>query len=244
MWQRADLKQRAKDSLKGSYWQAFLVSIILIIANPALGGGGSYGGNNFSNGEDVNYELILIIAIVTILIGLAFLCFRIFLGFHLEVGVRKYFIKASERNIDLDHLGYSFREKRYVNILKTMLLMTVYLMLWLLLFVIPGIVKSYAYAFVPYILADNPNLSPNEAITLSRKMTDGHKFNMFVLDLSFLGWKLLGLLACCVGILFVNPYYNATFTELYLFLRAKAIEDGIANNETFCMNIVNLSKEF
>ena len=72
---------------------------------------------------------------------------------------------------------------------------------------------------VPYILSENPEMKPMEAMRLSKEMMDGHKFNTWVLELSFLGWILLGLLACCIGTWFVQPYYDATFAELYAVLR-------------------------
>lgn len=75
----------------------------------------------------------------------------------------------------------------------------------------------------PYILAENPNIGVKRAIELSNKMTDGHKFEMFILDLSFIGWCLLGVLACGIGIIFVFPYQNATNAKLYLVLRNNAL---------------------
>ena len=112
-----------------------------------------------------------------------------------------------------------------------MFLRGLYTFLWTLLLLIPGIIKSYAYRMVPYILSDNPKMGADNAITLSRKMMDGNKFELFVLELSFLGWYLLGLLALGVGILFVNPYYNATEAQLYLVLREKAIGLGYCSYE-------------
>ena len=95
-------------------------------------------------------------------------------------------------------------------------------MLWALLFIIPGIIKSYEYCMVPYILAENPNISSERAFELSRLMTKGEKWKIFVLDLSFIGWRILGVLCCCVGGIFLEPYYEATFAELYQVMREKA----------------------
>lgn len=78
---------------------------------------------------------------------------------------------------------------------------------------------NYAYFAVPFILAENPEMKAMEAMRLSREMTKGHKFSIFVLDLSFLGWYLLGLLACGIGMFFVTPYVQATYAELYAVLR-------------------------
>jgi uncharacterized membrane protein len=82
---------------------------------------------------------------------------------------------------------------------------------------------------VPYILADNPNIGVEKAISLSTEMTMGHKLDMFVLDLSFLGWYLLGTLAFGIGIFFVMPYDNATKAELYLSLRENALRNNLCS---------------
>lgn len=84
---------------------------------------------------------------------------------------------------------------------------------------------------VPYILADNPNIGVKKAIALSNEMTLGHKFDMFVLDLSFIGWYLLGALAFGIGVFFVLPYENATDAELYLVLRKNALETNLCSSE-------------
>jgi len=87
---------------------------------------------------------------------------------------------------ELSVLGYAFDKERYMDVLKAMLYRGVMNFLWYLLFIIPGIVKNYAYMMVPYILADNPNIGYKRALELSEKMTYGHKFNIFVLRLSFI----------------------------------------------------------
>ena len=68
---------------------------------------------------------------------------------------------------------------------------------------------------VPYILADNPALDYSSVLKQSKSMMLGHKFELFVLELSFIGWRLLGMMLCCIGIIFVLPYQNATFAEFY-----------------------------
>ena len=109
-----------------------------------------------------------------------------------------------------------------MNVVKTMFMKNLFVFLWSLLLIIPGIVKAYQYRFVPYIISEDPSLTPNQAMTLSRYMTDGEKGAMFVLDLSLIGWYLLGALACGIGVLFVNPYAEAAWAQLYLTLRVKA----------------------
>ena len=90
-----------------------------------------------------------------------------------------------------------------------------YAFLWSLLFIIPGIVKSFSYAMTPFIMADNPNLTASEAINLSKKMMDGHKLDLFCLDLTFIGWCLLCALTLNIGSLFLNPYINAAHAAFY-----------------------------
>jgi uncharacterized membrane protein len=97
---------------------------------------------------------------------------------------------------------------------------TIFLILWSLLLIIPGIVKYYEYLMVPYLLAENPYLSREEAFAESKRMMDGEKWNAFVLDLSFLGWILLSeLTAGLVGVFYVNPYVNGTHAALFEALR-------------------------
>ncbi|MEL4105389.1 DUF975 family protein [Oscillospiraceae bacterium WX1] len=89
------------------------------------------------------------------------------------------------------------------------------------------LIKTLSYSMTPYILADNPNIGYDRALKLSIAMTNGHKWNMFVLGLSFLGWLLLGTLALGIGTLFVMPYVQATYAELYVRLRDNAVRYGL-----------------
>ncbi len=90
-----------------------------------------------------------------------------------------------------------------------------YIFLWSLLFIIPGIIATYSYAMVPYILADNPNLSASEAIELSKQMMTGNRWRLFSLWLSFIGWEFLCILTLGIGMLWLVPYMNAATAEFY-----------------------------
>lgn len=116
----------------------------------------------------------------------------------------------------------------------TMLVRGIYIWLWSLLFIIPGIVKGYAYSMTPYIIYENPNLTANEAIKMSKKMTDGYKGDLFVLSLSFIGWKFLsGVTGGLVGIFWANPYMGLTHAGVYEDLKWKAIQSGKLTWEDF-----------
>lgn len=98
---------------------------------------------------------------------------------------------------------------------KVTLLVGLYTFLWSLLFIIPGIVKSYAYSMSLFVLADNKGKSARECVRESVEMTDGHKGELFVLDLSFIGWYLLTALTCGLASLWVTPFRNATLANFY-----------------------------
>jgi hypothetical protein len=236
MWFRAELKERAKKVLRGTYWSAFGVSIVIALAGGGNGwGGGSSGSRNSRNSYNwnvhndrfINWQIIsIILLVIAVLIAI-----RIFIGYALEVGGRRYFVQSAQYRDNKGCFSFGFDQENYASIVKTMLVTGILIFLWTLLLIIPGIIKAYAYRMVPYILADNPKIGVREAISLSNKMTMGHKFDMFVLDLSFIGWYLLGAVALGIGVLFVMPYENATNAELYLVLRKNALESNMCSYE-------------
>lgn len=146
------------------------------------------------------------------------------------VGKNRFFMEHRAFGSKFERLFYAFHSGRYLNIVKTMFWHSLKIFLWSLLFIIPGIIKSYEYYMVPYILAENPEISTERAFELSKLMTKGEKWKIFVLELSFLGWIFLGMLLCCgAGVVFLQPYYEATFAELYQVMREKAHGLGFAD---------------
>lgn len=95
------------------------------------------------------------------------------------------------------------------------LLIGLYTLLWTLLLIIPGIVKGYAYAMTPYIMIEKPDMGINDAITKSRQLMKGHKWKLFLLDLSFTGWMLLGVVTLGIAYVYVLPYYFAARAQFY-----------------------------
>ncbi|MBS4537739.1 DUF975 family protein [Clostridium sp. D2Q-11] len=242
MWTRKELKNRAKDVLRKSYWKAFVVSLVLVFIGGNLGsrsgGASSFSGSrdgiqNF--GGDIGYSALPVIIFIMIIVGLFALTIamgiRIFLGYPLEVGGKKYFVKSAQDDINMNNLGFAFEKGIYFDVIKSMLWKGILNFLWYLLLLIPGIIKAYSYSMVPYILGDNPNIGYKRALDLSKKMTRGHKFDMFVLDLSFLGWYILGLIALGIGVLFVMPYVYATKGELYIVLRKYTLANNLSTHE-------------
>lgn len=102
---------------------------------------------------------------------------------------------------------------------KVNFLVGLFTFLWSLLFVIPGIIKSISYSMAMYILAENKEKSALECINESKEMTEGHKMELFVLGLSFIGWALLGYVTLGLAYIWVIPYMQTTFTNAYLSLK-------------------------
>lgn len=161
--------------------------------------------------------LILLIALVVIMIIVIPL--EVFIINPLEVGIKHFFVQNLRENANIREICYAF-DHNYINSVKTLFFRDLYVFLWSLLFIIPGIIKSYEYRMVPYILGDNPDIGREQAFALSNVMMQGSKWKAFVLDLSFLGWYILnGLTLGVLGIFYVNPYVNQTNAALYQKLK-------------------------
>lgn len=122
-------------------------------------------------------------------------------------------------DVDFGMLFSGFQD--YGRILGTKLLQTVYTLLWMLLLVVPGIIKSYSYAMTDFILKDEPEKCNNAAIEKSMAMMEGNKMKLFLLDLSFIGWFLLSLLTCGIGSFFLMPYVAVSRAAFYEDLNAQ-----------------------
>ena len=111
--------------------------------------------------------------------------------------------------------------KDFSRIFTTMFLQVIYILLWTLLLVIPGIIKSLSYSMTSFILLDNPEMKNNEAIELSMKMMDGHKMDLFWLQLTFIGWGILCFLTFGIGNFWLAPYMQASMAEFYEEVKAE-----------------------
>lgn len=229
MWTRTDLKRNAKSVLKKNYWKSVIVSLIfLFITGSGAASTGRKASDELSNAKDAfagmdGSTFLLIIGVVAgaILISMLIgLLLTIFLWNPLHVGCQKFFVNAVEdQEAGLGDVLYSFKNG-YGHIGGIMFVRTVFICLWSVLLIIPGIVKMYEYMMVPFILAENPDMSRKEVFALSKKMMTGNKWKAFVLDLSFLGWNILGGITLGIlNVLFVAPYQNLTKAELYQTLK-------------------------
>lgn len=124
----------------------------------------------------------------------------------------------------LDNYGTYFK----VGVLKE-----IFVALWTLLFIVPGIIKHYEWFFVEQIIHDNPNLDPKQARDLSKRMTNGFKGNLFILDFSFFFWYMLVAITFGIALLYVTPYVQCTYAMYYENLKHNALMSGIATPDEF-----------
>jgi uncharacterized membrane protein len=156
-----------------------------------------------------------------ILLMIVRLCLNYLIVNPIQVGMASFFYRNRTEKTSIGELAFAFNRQDFLPVVKTMFLRGLYIALWTLLLIIPGIVKSYEYRMVDYILSEHPDMPTKEVLQLSKAMTKGHKWKMFVLDLSFFGWALLGALSWgIVDIFWTNPYRQATEAELYAALKA------------------------
>ena len=131
--------------------------------------------------------------------------------------------------LKMEEMFWPFKEDYGGNVLM-MFLISLYTALWSMLFVIPGIVKGYSYSLAIYIKSENPNIPASTAIELSKRMTNGHKMDLFVLDMSFIGWGILSAFTLNIlGILYVMPYQYASKAFAYEEIKEEALANQIVS---------------
>lgn len=136
--------------------------------------------------------------------------------------------------------GYTFAGfKNFINALVAYIVVGIFTFLWSLLFIIPGIIKSYSYSMTMYVLADNPELSGNEARKRSMELMDGNKWRLFCLHFSFIGWILLSALTFGILMLWVAPYIKTAEAAFYNSLVKTETEQAVENSEPLNPEVTN-----
>ena len=228
MLKSKELRARAWNSLKGKYWMAFLVTIVLGLLC-SIGTSMTTASQNLMN--VVNSvdpaEMDSTMAIGAIVVsGTAFVMSIIalllvtFIGHPAEVGLCNYFIKNTDSKPSFSDAFSGFKIK-YGRNCGTLLLAAVKMVLWTFVFIIPGIIKSFEYAIIPYILADDAEISCKDAFKKAKEMMKGNKWRLFKLDISFFGWYILCIFTLGLGTFFLLPYVNAAVAEFYTELKNK-----------------------
>lgn len=149
-----------------------------------------------------------------------------------QVVLRRAFLESRlYEKLPVGHLLHFKTAKRWKRTAMTLFLTEVFYVLWSFT-IVGGIIKRYSYFLVPYIAAENPDIKPREAINLSRRMMNGHKWECFKIEFSFIGWMLLGFATFGgVELFYGLPYRIATFTEYYSVLRERAKAEGVEGTE-------------
>ena len=120
------------------------------------------------------------------------------------------------------------------------LLQSLFVALWTCLLIVPGIIKTYSYAMTNYIALDHPELNANECITESRKMMDGHKWELFCLQFSYIGWMLLSVLTLGILFLWVLPKMQQAQYLFYLHISGKGLEMEEAKEASVEVEVVDI----
>lgn len=200
MFNRAELKQQAKDQLRGRWGGAvgafFLVGLVIVA-----------------------------ISIFSAFIPFAGFATLIVTG-PLAVGLIIYsmaLVNTTEKvDVSMAFKGFSI----FSESVATYLWMVLWLLLWMLVFYIPVFIKAFSYSQCLFIIADNPRIGARQAMKISMRMTNGYKWKIFVMNLSFIGWALLCTFTLGIGYLWLEPYMQVTYTNMYYKLKALSIESG------------------
>lgn len=184
------IKKWAKEKIKGNIWDilgAYLISNILITIA-------------FLLRPEKDYQILIMIILISII------------NYIFQIGLTKYMINfVQNKKKSLKELFTNF--KNYKKIIITYLYQIKNIFLWVLFLIIPGIIKKYSYSLVPYILIDNKNLKAKDILKLSEDMMKGHKKDLFILNLSFIGWHILSIYTLFILELWIIPYQKTANTK-------------------------------
>ncbi|MGN1373034.1 MAG: DUF975 family protein [Candidatus Coproplasma sp.] len=182
-----DFRVRAWNSLNGKWGTLVVITLIISLIQGVLSGLSVIGVGAIA--------LLLVIGPITL--SIAIISLKVVRGYKVDVGDT--------------FIGF----KNFANAFLLSLVNEIFIALWSLLFIIPGIVKAYAYSMSHYILADNPNMDISQARKRSIELMDGNKWRLFCLDLSFIGWGILCILTCGILSFWVQPYRQCAYAAFY-----------------------------
>lgn len=214
-------KNEALSALRGN-WANALVATIIFVALALF----------FSSNDAINsyYQRI----VINPFIGYSLSFVSLFVLLPLTVGYSNSMRVLLETGDNrLTNNSFSLGFGNWLHVVWGMILSTIYIFLWTLLLIIPGIIKSYSYALTPYILVEHPEMSANEAIEESMRLMDGHKFDLFYLQFSFIGWAILSILSLGLGFFWLIPYQMTAQAAFYRDIKNEAmpLQDNVIEPE-------------
>lgn len=211
---RAELKEQAKAQLKGNVWKLFGITVVYMLISMVVSWVASLVGGDGA------------------LTGIISLLGSIFVIYPAAMGLTKVFLNVTYGDDPKVATLLDGFKINYINNVLLYVLISVFTTLWTLLFIIPGIIAAYSYTMAPYILLEHPELSAKEAIGYSKQMMKGHKFELFVLQLSFILWALLGIVTFGIAYIYVGPYITLTTTDFYHNIKGEVFGDTSTESYT------------
>lgn len=231
---RKQIKANARAALSANYWPVvgilllggLLASAVSVIASiPSyVSIFSSLADGSYPYGVSSGSTITTVLSVVGVLLTIIF-----------QVGISwfAYLVYRGDEP-DVANLFVAFKGNNFPRVLGGMLLVMLYTFLWSLLFLIPGIIKSYQYYMMPYLLVDRPDLSIKECFAMSKQMTDGHKWHLFVLDISFIGWAILACFTLGIlDIFYVVPYQTLAQAGAYDYLKRTRMPQPVQQGPVF-----------
>lgn len=204
-----DLKDSALASLRGK-WASFVgLSFVFLLLSSLAGFGTNYGSTMFGTSFGTLGIILTGVGVIATIILIP-----------VQYGFVIAHLRSSRQDLPAEVGDLFIGFKNFWKVLGALLLVGVIVVCGCILFIVPGIIMGLAYTLVPYILHDNPELSITETLAKSREMMKGHKWELFLLMLSFIGWLLLGILTFFIGYLWLMPYMQMTEYKFYEQIRA------------------------
>lgn len=220
----SDYRRIARENLEGNWSKSLGIAFVAAIF------GALAVGSNLSFNLELDTEIMqklpkIVLSILGVFVSFssALSLVQFILGGPVQLGYVQILLKQyHKQEFEVEELFSQFH--RFKQGFLQSFLRTLYTVLWSLLFIIPGIIAHYRYIMAPFLMADNPNMTAKEAIDASKELMDGHKGDLFMLGLSFIGWELLAMMTLGIGYLWLNPYKNAAYAAFYrdLIIRRNA----------------------
>lgn len=229
----ATLKSRAKANIKKDFWTAFAACFVASIASGLTSGLSVANSTMTTMGTIMETDMSFTVALSPISSVLSFA--TVLISGTLTVGLAVFFLNlANGKEARVENVFSQFKH-HWGNTFVAGLLIMIFTILWSFLFFIPGIIAALSYFAAPYILAEHPEIKAREAIEMSKNMMRGHKMELFKLNLSFIGWILLGIVTFGIAFIYVQPYMQATMAEFFNEISGnnyeKAMNGNMYNNE-------------
>ena len=219
----SDYRRIARENLAGNWGNAVLAAFLAVLLGGLVSGSGNF---SLEIDAEILAELPPIVqtyCMTLFSVGSTLSLVHFILGGVIRQGYAVYLLKQHDRrNPETRDLFSQF--DRFGDGFCLAFFQGLFIFLWTLLFIIPGIIKTYAYAMAPFIMAEHPELTARECLKASEDLMEGRKSELFFLELSFIGWGFLNLLTLGIGSFWLNPYVNAAHAAFYRNISRPQIE--------------------